>query len=69
MKIKRLGTHKWSEEIVSFYDFYFAPYQHLHTDTELGQWFAEENFENITLSEVRESGFGMYGDMKEQKVQ
>ena len=69
MKFRKLHAKKWSEEMVEIYDFFSAPYQHLHTDTELSQWFAEEGFENITLSEVRESGCGMCGDMKEQKVQ
>lgn len=66
LKIRKLRAKKWSEQMVESYDFYSAPYQHLHTDTELSQWFAEEGFENITLSESRHAGFGVYGDLKRQ---
>jgi len=64
LKIRKLETKKWSEEMVSIYDFFSLFYQHLHTDTEVSEWFANGGFENITLCETREAGFDIYGDLK-----
>ena len=66
LKIRKLGTRKWSEEMVSIYDFYSAPYQHLHTDTEVSEWFQTNGFKGVTVSESREFGFGIYGDRQSQ---
>ncbi|MBF8267069.1 MAG: hypothetical protein HW388_577 [Dehalococcoidia bacterium] len=66
LRIRKLKTRKWSEEMAAIYDYYSPPFQHLHNVREVSEWFAEEGFENITLSEAWYAGFGIYGDLKKQ---
>ena len=53
----------WREKLILLHDGFTPRYAHRHIPKEVEGWFEELGFENVTVSDTREtSGFGIYGD-------
>jgi ubiquinone/menaquinone biosynthesis C-methylase UbiE len=53
----------WREKMQAFLDFYPSIYQNRHTQEECIEWYQEEKFSNIFVSDIGPHGFGLYGDL------
>jgi len=51
------------EKMQALFDMFSPTYQNRHTPEEVMEWYKEEGFENITVSDIGPYGFGLYGNL------
>jgi len=53
----------WREKMQALFDMFSPIYQNRHTHPEAMEWYKEDGFTNVKVSDIGPYGFGIYGDL------
>jgi len=60
---KKKEKYTWREKMQGLFDMFSPIYQNRHTHSEVIEWYKENGFANIKVSDIGPYGFGVFGDM------
>ncbi len=57
----------WREQLINYFDVLSCEFRYEHTPEEVKIWYLKRNFSNLNVTIMEYLGFGIYGDLSQEK--